>query len=93
MATLTRLRKQGGAVVLTIPSDIAQSLGWRPGTEIELNKQGECLNIISAKRQRRGRKTLSQLLTEINPQEIKVLNQSVAFWNETPAVGKEYNDD
>ncbi len=32
MMVLTKLRQQGGAVVLTIPRDIASTMGWRVGT-------------------------------------------------------------
>lgn len=72
---LTRLRQQGGAVVLTIPSDIAAKAGWSVGIELDVTATGEGVNITPVGRVPRGRKTLTQLLAGIDQEEIRGYNE------------------
>lgn len=74
---LTRLRKQGGAVVLTIPSDVAAVMGWRVGTELDVKAAGEAVNIQPVKQVARGRKSLAELLNGINEKEIARFNEDM----------------
>lgn len=76
--SVTRLRQQGGAVVLTIPSDIAAKAGWSVGTLLDVTADGEAVSIKPSGRMARGRKTLSQLLQGIDEEEIRQFNQDVS---------------
>ncbi|EAR0241257.1 antitoxin [Salmonella enterica] len=73
--SLTRLRQQGGAVVITIPSDIAALMGWSVGSQLEVEASGDAISIKPAKRAARGRKTLTELLEGIDPQEMAKFNE------------------
>ena len=75
---LTKLRQQGGAVVLTIPSDIAARAGWTVGIELDVTAEGESVNIAPVARVPRGRRTVAQLLSGINQQEIQGYNELYA---------------
>ncbi|SFO12367.1 antitoxin ChpS [Candidatus Pantoea varia] len=57
----TRLRQQGGAVVLTIPSEIAARAGWTVGIELNVTAEGESVNIVPVTRVPRGHRTVAQL--------------------------------
>ncbi|WP_370452853.1 antitoxin [Pantoea sp. Bo_2] len=60
---LTKLCQQGGAVVLTIPSEIAARAGWTVGIELDVTAEGESVNIVPVTRVPRGRRTVAQLLS------------------------------
>lgn len=74
----TRLRQQGGAVVLTIPSDIAARAGWTVGIELDVTADGETVNIVPVGRVPRGRQTVAQLLAGIDQEEIQGYNEESA---------------
>lgn len=74
----TKLRQQGGAVVLTIPSDIAAKAGWTVGIELDVTAEGESVNIVPVVRVPRGRRTVAQLLADIDQQEIQGYNEEAA---------------
>lgn len=76
--SFTKLRQQGGAVVLTIPSDIAAKAGWRVGIELDVTAAGEGISIRPVSRVARGRKTLAQLLAGIDKDEISQLNEELS---------------
>lgn len=85
----TRLRQQGGAVVLTIPSEIAARAGWTVGIELDVTAEGESVNIVPVTRVSRGRRTVAQLLAGIDQQEIQNYNdEAVDGLNDAPQ-GKE----
>jgi antitoxin ChpS len=82
---LTKLRQQGGAVVLTIPSDIAARAGWSVGTLLDVTADGDAVSIKPSGRVARGRKTLSQLLAGIDEAEIRQFNEDISDGtNDTP---------
>ncbi len=83
--SLTKLRQQGGAVVLTIPSDIAARAGWRVGTVLDVTADGEAVSIRPSGRVARGRRTMAQLLAGIDENEIRVFNDALSDeMNDTP---------
>lgn len=85
----TRLRQQGGAVVLTIPSDIAARAGWTVGIELSVTTEGESVNIAPMARIPRGRRTLAQLLACIDQQEIQGYNEETADGLDDAPQGRE----
>ncbi|EMD4875592.1 antitoxin [Salmonella enterica] len=76
--SLTRLRQQGGAVVITIPSDIAALMGWSVGSQLDVEASGDAISIKPAKRTARGRKTLAELLEGIDPREMDKFNEMMS---------------
>lgn len=87
--SVTRLRQQGGAVVLTIPSDIAAKAGWSVGTLLDVTADGEAVSIKPSGRMARGSKTLSQLLQGIDEEEIRQFNQDVSDGLDDAPQGRE----
>jgi antitoxin ChpS len=86
---LTKLRQQGGAVVLTIPSDIATKAGWHVGIELDVTASDESINIKPVNRLARGRKTMDQLLAGIDQEEIRQFNEAVSDDLQDKPQGKE----
>ncbi|EJL80934.1 hypothetical protein [Pantoea sp. GM01] len=74
---LTKLSQQGGAFVLTIPSDIAAKAGWHVGIELCVTASVESINIKPVNRVARGRKTVDQLLAGIDQDEIRRFNATI----------------
>ncbi|GAA0353086.1 AbrB/MazE/SpoVT family DNA-binding domain-containing protein [Morganella psychrotolerans] len=87
--TTTRLRQQGGAVVLTIPSDIAARLGWVVGKTLDIREAGDSINISPSKRAARGRKSVSWILDGIDENEIQSFNEGMADEMASQPVGNE----
>lgn len=87
--SLTRLRQQGGAVVITIPSDIAALMGWSVGSQLDVEASGNAISIKPAQRVARGRKTLAELLEGIDPHEMAELNEMMSDELAATPKGKE----
>lgn len=77
-----KLRQQGGAMIVTIPRELANGLGWSIGSELAVEKKGETVSFTAAKPKPRGRHTVAQLLSQIDTAEIDELNQSVEGWDD-----------
>lgn len=73
----TKLRQQGGAVVMTIPSEILSAKGWLAGMEMKIDSVGEAITTAPLKRIPRGRKRISEILAEIDSAEIQSLNEQL----------------
>lgn len=75
---LTKLRQQGGAVVVTIPGEIATAMGWTAGTTLIVSTNGNSISMTPAKRVARGRRSVTQILQGIDSQEIASFNTDLA---------------
>ncbi|WP_410517786.1 AbrB/MazE/SpoVT family DNA-binding domain-containing protein (plasmid) [Pantoea allii] len=75
--SVTKLRKQGRGLVLTIPDEVAERAGWTAGTLMNITTDGDAVNIRPSRRVPRGRKTVAQLLAGIDQDEIRLLNAKV----------------
>lgn len=75
-----KLRQQGGAMIVTIPRELVNGLGWSIGAELAVEKKGETVSFTPTKPRPRGRHTVAQLLSQIDSAEIDELNQSVEGW-------------
>lgn len=88
--SMTRLRQQGGAVILTIPSDVIARMNWPVGLEVDVTaKDNGELKIVPVRRVARGSKSLNQLISEIDSVELAMLNESVSDFTDMKPVGKE----
>lgn len=75
--SVTKLRKQGRGLVLTIPDKVAERAGWRAGTPMNFTTDGNAVMIRPSRRVPRGRKTVAQLLAGIDQDEIRLLNAKI----------------
>ena len=75
---LTKLRQQGGAVVVTIPGEIATAMGWTAGTTLIVSTIGNSVSMTPAKRVARGRRSVTEILQGIDSQEIASFNTDLA---------------
>lgn len=71
---LTKLRQQGGAVVVTIPGEIASVMGWTAGTTLIVSANGNTVSMTPAKRVARGRRSVTEILDGIDENEIANFN-------------------
>jgi len=83
------IRKQGGAAVITIPSDILRLLNIDVGTTLELDvtKQGIIARPIENKKFLRL--TLKELLQDVSPQDAKKLRKAAKKLHLGKSVGRE----
>lgn len=86
MTVTTRIRRQGGAAVMTIPPALLKMLGLEIGEQLTLAVDNGML-VASPVRQEKKRFTLTELLEGAD--EVAALNASAREWDEAPPVGKE----
>ncbi|WP_258086581.1 antitoxin [Xenorhabdus bovienii] len=75
--SITKLRQQGGAVVMTIPSEILATKGWLVGMVMKIDSFGEAISTMPLKRIPRGRKSVSEILSDVDTVEIQKLNEQL----------------
>ena len=80
----TKLRQQGGAMILTLSRESARRLGWHVGDEVKVEEHGQGLSIEAVKRSPRGAFTVEQLLHQIDSNEIRQLNDDVKGFADLP---------
>lgn len=83
------IRKQGGAAIITIPSDVLKILNIDIGSilELEITKDGFIAHSIDHKVHERY--TLDELLHGVTPKSIKALNNATKSAREGKPVGRE----
>lgn len=80
----TKLRQQGGAMILTISRETARRLGWHVGDDVKVEESEHGLNIEAVKRRPRGTFTVEQLLSQIDSDELRQLNDDVKGFADLP---------
>lgn len=86
MTVTTRIRRQGGAAVMTIPPALLKMLGLEIGEHLALEVDNGAL-VASPVRSEKKRFTLAELLEGAD--EVAALNASTRGWDEAPPIGKE----
>lgn len=81
------IRKQGGAAVITIPSDVLRILELDIGSTLELNITST--GFIAKAAPKRKRYTLAELLEGATPENIKALNKETQWARKGKRVGRE----
>lgn len=81
------IRKQGGAAIMTIPSDVLKMLNLKIGSEVALDVTKERV-IIKPITYERKRYTLKELLKG-SAKHIKALNNATAWAREGQPKGRE----
>jgi antitoxin ChpS len=84
----TNIRRQGGAAIITIPSDVLKMLDIEIGSTLELEVTKEKL-IAHPVKHKRGRYSLRELLRGVTPKSIKALNTATKSAREGKPVGRE----
>lgn len=82
------IRKQGGAAVITIPSDVLKILNLDIGStlRLDISNEGFAAHPI---REVHQRYTLDELLKGITTQDIRAINEETGWFREGKPVGRE----
>lgn len=86
------IRKQGGAAIMTIPSDILKMLDVEVGASLELEVADGAFTARPARRVRpaaRKRYTLAELLRGATAKDLAALQLDTAWSREGESVGRE----
>lgn len=86
MTVITKIRRQGGAAVMTIPPALLKMLGLEIGEQLTLAVDNGTL-VASPVRPEKKRLTLAELLEGAD--EVAALNARERQWDEALPVGKE----
>ncbi|HCD82702.1 AbrB/MazE/SpoVT family DNA-binding domain-containing protein [Agrobacterium deltaense] len=86
MTVTTRIRRQGGAAIMTIPPALLKMLGLEIGEQLVLAVDNGAL-VASPVRPEKKRFTIAELLEGAD--EVAAFNAKAREWDELPAVGKE----
>jgi len=80
------VRQQGGAAIITIPSNVLKMLDIKVGSSLELSvtKEG-----FTAHPKTHKRYTLKELLKGATPKNLKALNEETKWAREGDSVGRE----
>lgn len=87
MITLN-VRKQGGAAVITLPSDILKLLNIEVGDTLTLDVSSKTL-IIQPIKKAPARYSLAELLQGATPEVLKHLKEETEWFREEKSVGRE----
>lgn len=88
MITVT-VRKQGGAAVMTIPSDVLKMLDLDIGSVLELQITEKAFTARPTQPSGRRRYTLAELLHGATPDVMTAIEADTAWAREGDAVGRE----
>jgi len=85
-----RIRKQGGAGVITIPADLLKLLNVEMGTELALDiENGNLIAHPLSDRQFKKRYTLQELLQGITPKVAAAMKEETEALREGNIIGRE----
>ena len=83
------VRKQGGAAIMTIPSDVLKILNIEIGDELELEVANKGFIAHLASKQTRKHYSLAELLHGVTQKEMIRLNKKTKWAREGKSVGRE----
>ena len=83
------IRKQGGAAIMTIPSDVLKMLNVEVGATLELDVTNGAFTARPTHQVVRKRYTLAELLNGVTPEDMAALNADTAWAREGGPVGRE----
>lgn len=85
----TRIRQQGGALIITIPSEAAAQMNWGAGTRLDFQPAADGVRLTTLERVPRGRRTVSQILNGLDTKLLTQLHEELADDLASGPVGKE----
>jgi antitoxin ChpS len=83
------IRKQGGAAIMTIPSDVLKILDINVGDELELEVANQGFTAHPITHRPRKRYSLAELLRGVTQKDMKRLNEETKWARDGEAVGRE----
>ncbi len=83
------IRKQGGAAVITIPSDVLRLLNLEIGSTLELDLTHDGFIAHTIRQKTRKRYTINELLQGISEADANILRKATKSLREGKAVGRE----
>jgi antitoxin ChpS len=83
------IRKQGGAAVITIPSDILKLLNIQVGSTLELDVNSKGFSARPINNPEFTRYSLVELLTGVTSEDMAKLNKETKWAREGKPVGRE----
>jgi antitoxin ChpS len=87
--SLVSIRRQGGAAIMTIPSDVLKALHLDVGTQMEVAITADGFTARPLQKPKRRRYSLRELLRGATAETMRRLQNETAWAHEGSAVGRE----
>jgi antitoxin ChpS len=87
--TTVRIRRQGGAAIMTIPGEALKALHLDVGSTVEVGISGGALVARPVAKTHRRRYSLRELLKGATPEAMRKLNAETEWAREGGSVGRE----
>ena len=87
--SIVSIRRQGGAAIMTIPSEVLKALHLDVGTQMEVAVTEDGFTARPAERPKRRRYSLRELLRGATPDTMRLLQEGTAWAHDGPPVGRE----
>ncbi len=85
-----RLRKQGRAIVVTIPKEIAQAMNWKEGEDVIFVRENDALKIVPQMvRPRKRKMSPEELVADLSHEDIQTLREAVQPFQQLKPTGRE----
>lgn len=84
-----KIRRQGGAAIVTIPSDVLRMMNLVIGQTLELDVTDDMLVAHPVRKPKHKRYTLAALLKGTSQKSMKALNKKTEWAREGKSVGRE----
>ena len=83
------VRKQGGAAIMTIPSDVLKMLNLEIGATLALDVTNKGFTAQPVRQKLKKRYTLAELLHGTNKQQMKNIKKKTAWFRDAKSIGRE----
>lgn len=83
------VRKQGGAAVITVPSDVLKLLNIHIGDALALDMTDGGLTLYPVSKKTRKRYSKAELLKGATPKNMKALKDQTKWFRDSKSVGRE----
>jgi antitoxin ChpS len=87
--SLVSIRRQGGAAIMTIPSEVLKALHLDVGTQMEVAVTADGFTARPSEKPKRRRYSLRELLRGVTPEAMRRLQDETAGAHEGTPVGRE----
>jgi antitoxin ChpS len=87
--SLVSIRRQGGAAIMTIPSEVLKALHLDVGAQIEVAVTADGFTARPTEKPKRRRYSLRELLRGATPDTMRLLQEETAWAHEGGPVGRE----
>ncbi|AIA69916.1 putative plasmid-related protein [Pectobacterium atrosepticum SCRI1043] len=85
-----RLRKQGRAIIVTIPKEIALAMNWKEGEDVVLVQDNGALKIMpQTVKPRKRRMSPEELVSDLSTRDIRILREATQPFQQLKPAGQE----